>query len=79
MRLIIPQIKNVRCCLLCTSIEDECCKNVGKLLNSSAITRIDEATNSNVVNASDTSSTMQLQELINFRYNVKLSFPKMGR
>lgn len=58
-----PQMKKVRCCLLCTSIDDECCRKVGRLLNSSAITRIDEAISNNVVMLSATSSTVQLQSI----------------
>ena len=39
----------VLCCLLCTSIADECCKQLGNPLNSSAITRIEHATRTIVV------------------------------
>lgn len=61
MRLMTPQMKKVRRCLLWTSIDEECWRDIGRLLNSSAITRMDEATSTRVVRVKATRSVGQLR------------------
>lgn len=61
IKLITTQIKSVRCRLLWTNIDEACCKYVGRLLNSSAITKIDDATRISVVISKDNRRTVQLE------------------
>lgn len=64
IRLITPQMKKVRRCLLCTSMDDECWRDIGRLLNSSAMTRMEDATMISVVRIKATRSIVQLRILI---------------
>ena len=64
IKLIKLHINIVRRCLLWTSVEDECFKKVGRDLNSSAITKTDEAIKINVVKKREISRMVQLKWII---------------